>query len=320
MATKLRAPIDASETALSAEEVRSFERDGFVFPEAALNEDASAELRRVVDDILARNPDLCDVAVMPYTPYRGISTEGLHGGEQLFQFATHPTILKAVRDVLGPDVVLWGGEILHKAPGTGKPSDWHQDCIVQTLRPEPGRTRDTLRGVNVWIAVEDVDVENACMQFVPGTSGRGLLDHNLSAKDPTNMDSFPFTLNLEGLPLDGAVDAILPSGHFSLHDLYAVHGSRSNTSDRRRVAVTFRYLDARDAFDRNFSTVYGNAHTMRAGRPIWLVLGDNRNLANNFVIGHEYLEDLDRMADERRRQLNATDTAIKEKAIQRPLT
>lgn len=305
MAARLCTRIDVPHEALSAEEVQSFEQDGFVFPKAALDQDAAAELRRVVNDILFRNPDLCDVAVLPYTPYRGISTEGLHGGEQLFQFATHPTILKAVRDVLGPDVILWGGEILHKAPGTGKPSDWHQDCIVQTLRPKSGRKRDHLRGVNVWIAVDDVHVDNACMQFVPGTSGRGLLDHNLSAKDPTNMASFPFTLNLEGLPLGDAVDAILPSGHFSMHNLYAVHGSCPNTSDRRRVAVTFRYLDAGDAFDRNFSTVYGNAHTMRAGRPIWLVLGENRNFANNFIIGHEYLEDLDRMADERRLQLAA---------------
>ena len=305
MATSLNVTTDAPGEALSAEEILSFERDGFVIPKAALDEEAAAELRRVVNDIRDRNPGLNDVAVVPYIPYRGIPTEGLHGGEQLFQFAIHPTILKAVRDVLGPDVILWGGEILHKAPGTGKPSDWHQDCIVQTLRPEAGRTRDNLRGVNVWLAVDDVDVGNASMRFVPGTSGKGLLDHNLAAKDPTNMDSFPFTLNLEGLPLDDAVDAILPSGHFSMHDLYAVHGSRPNISDRRRVAVSFRYLDARDSFDRNFSTVYGNAHTMRAGRPIWLVSGENRNEANNFIIGHEYLEELDQLADQRRKELNA---------------
>ncbi len=293
----------APDTVLSAQEVQSFERDGFVFPAAALDPQAATDLRRIVEDILRDNPGLCDVAVVPYTPHRGIATEGLHGGEALFQFAIHPTVLKAVRDLLGPDVILWGGEILHKAPHSGRPSDWHQDCIVQTLRPEPGRTRDNLRGVNVWIAVEDVDAGNACLQFVPGTSGRGLLDHNLSQKDPTSMDSFPFTLNLEGLPLDTAVDGVLPGGHFSIHDLYAVHGSRPNTSDRRRIALTFRYLDARDAFDRNFSTVYGNAHTMRAGRPIWLVLGENRNPANNFIIGHEYLEELDRMAEERRIEL-----------------
>jgi ectoine hydroxylase-related dioxygenase (phytanoyl-CoA dioxygenase family) len=303
MATTQGAAIEVQDTALSAEEIHSFAQDGFVVPAAALDAEAAAELRRVTQNILNRNPGLCDVAVVPYAPYRGISTEGLHGGEQLFQFAVHPTILKAVRDVLGPDVILWGGEILHKAPGTGRPSDWHQDCIVQTLRPEAGRTRDNLRGVNVWIAIEDVDTGNACMQFVPGTTGRGLLDHNLAAKDPTSMDSFPFTLNLEGLPLDDAVDAILPSGHFSIHDLYVVHGSRPNTSNRRRVAVTFRYLDARDAFDRAYSTVYGNAHTMRGGRPIWLVLGENRNPANNFIIGHEFLEELDALAEQRRQDL-----------------
>ena len=71
------------------------------------------------------------------------------------------------------------------------------------------------------------------------------------------------------------------------------------------LAVAFCYLDARDAFDRNFSTVYGNAHTMRAGRPIWLVLGENRNNANNFIVGHEYLEELDRLADKRRQELSA---------------
>lgn len=287
---------------ISDDDAAFFASEGFTIPEQGLDEESFAGFRAAIEDVLARNPAMCDVAVVPYIPYRGLPTEGLVGGEQLFRFAVHPTILGAVRKLLGPDVLLWGGEILVKQPG-GKASDWHQDCVVATLRPGAGREEP--RGVNVWIALDDVDTENSCLRFVPGTSSLGRLDHNLDLKDPTKMDSFPFSPDTSGMRLDDAVDGVFPGGHFSIHDLYVVHGSNPNVSGRRRVAMSLRYLDANDAFDRNHATVLGNAVWMRAGRPIWLVCGENRNEKNNFMIGHEGLEELDRLAEESRQRLNA---------------
>lgn len=256
-----------------------------------------------MEDILERNPGMSDVATVPYVPFRGRPNEGVIGGEQLFRFAVHPTILAAVRKVLGPDVILWGGEILVKGPGT-KGSDWHQDGVVRTLRPGKGRER--ARGANVWIAMDDVNTDNGCLHFVPGTSQLRLLDHQLEQNGTDDVESFPFSPDTSTMRLDEAAAGVFPAGHFSLHDLFVVHGSNTNTSGKRRVALTLRYLDANDAFDRSFAKEVATAVSLPAKTPIWLVLGENREERNEFTIGHEGLEELDRMAEESRRLFSAT--------------
>ena len=38
-------------------------------------------------------------------------------------------------------------------------------------------------------------------------------------------------------------------------------------------------------------------------RPIWLVMGENKNERNDFVTGHQRLEDLDEYAEETRKRM-----------------
>jgi hypothetical protein len=40
-----------------------------------------------------------------------------------------------------------------------------------------------------------------------------------------------------------------------------------------------------------------------AVRPIWQVLGENKNQVNDFVTGHQGLEDLDAYAEEMRKRM-----------------
>lgn len=291
-----------TEQLLSDEEVNFFENEGFITPKQGLDAEDLGKLRAIMKDILDDNPDMPDVAVLPYVPFRGHPNEGLIGGERLFEFAVHPTVLAVVKRLLGPNVILWGGEVLVKPAHTGTGSKWHQDGVVRPLRAGPGR--DNPRGANVWIAIDDVDVDNSCLRFVPGSGKRGLENHHLDMNDINSLD-FPFSPDLSGLALDEAVDAVLPAGHFSVHNLHVMHGSNPNTSGRRRVAVTFRYLDASDAFDRNYASIYGNGVSPPADIPIWLVLGENQNDRNNFMIGHRGLDKLDQLAAESRELLAA---------------
>ena len=66
-------------------------------------------------------------------------------------------------------------------------------------------------------------------------------------------------------------------------------------------------MDAADAYDRSFGMARGTGAEGKpaplAQRPIWLVLGENRNPVNDFVIGHQNLEDLDAFAERTRQQL-----------------
>jgi hypothetical protein len=102
------------------------------------------------------------------------------------------------------------------------------------------------------------------------------------------------------------VNGELRSGHFSCHDLFVLHGANANVSGRRRAGLTFHYMAAEDLYDRSFGAASGSGRDKPAplaDRPIWLVLGENKNPINDFVTGHQNLEDLDELAEATRRRL-----------------
>ena len=68
-----------------------------------------------------------------------------------YEIATHPRILDIVTRLLGDDVMLWGAQLLTRAPGLAHP--WHSD--IEPSVAAPGRT------VTVWMGIEDTTAESS---------------------------------------------------------------------------------------------------------------------------------------------------------------
>ena len=51
-----------------------------------------------------------------------------------------------------------------------------------------------------------------------------------------------------------AVDLELAPGQVSLHDVFLLHGSEANTSDKSRRGMTLRFMPTSSVFDRNLAT------------------------------------------------------------------
>ena len=284
-------------------EIRHFKDNGFVIPSTGLSADDAAEMRETIERILVDNPDWHGIVRMPHVPIRDGQVEGLIGGEALFRIAIHPTIIEAARRLIGPNLILWGGEIFAKPAGIGKRTPWHQDCYTPAVKPGPGRER--AQSAQVWIAVDDVDATNGGLRFIAKSGQHGRLDH---AKKQSSADLLNFEIDTSRFDQAAIVDSVLPSGHFSVHDLYVVHGANANVSGRRRIGLTFHYMAAEDIYDRSFGDAIGSGREKPAPialRPIWLVLGENQLEANDFVTGHQNLGDLDVLAEATRRQLTA---------------
>jgi len=282
-------------------EVAYFNENGFVLPDTGLPEDAAAEMREVVEQVFADNPDWAGIVRMPHIPIRPGQLEGVIGGEAIFKIALHPAIIAAASRLISKNLILWGGEIFAKPAGTGIRTPWHQDCYTPAVQAGPGRERP--RSVMIWIAVDNVGVDNGCLRFIPGSGKAGRLSY-IARDNATNLLNF----EVEGKTINeaAAVDGVLPSGKYSCHDLYVVHGANANTSGRRRAGLTFHYMAAEDSYDRSFGAAMGSGKSQPApiaNRPIWLVLGENNNPINDFVTGHQNLEDLDELAEATRRQL-----------------
>jgi chlorinating enzyme len=95
--------------------------------------------------------------------------------QPVWDIAHHPAILDYVEDLIGPNIVAWGTQYFCKLPGDGKPVSWHQDASYWPLTPA--------HTVTLWLAVDDSDLENGCMQAIPGTHRLGHLDFDLSGAD-----------------------------------------------------------------------------------------------------------------------------------------
>jgi hypothetical protein len=292
--------VSANDGIVTADEVAFFRENGFVIPKRGLPDDVRCGLVDAVERVLRDNADWPNLLRMPHVPKRPGLSEGVVGGENVFRYAVHPAVLDVARSVCGPDVIMWGSEIFAKPAGTGKATPWHQDNYTPAVKPaaEGGRSS----AISIWIAVDDVGLDNGCLRFVPKSGTNGTLKHS---RLDTAGSLLNFNVEEREFDLDSAVDAILPSGHFSIHDLYVLHGAKPNTSGRRRAAITLHYMAASDIYDRSFGMAKGSGLSKPAPiamRPIWLVLGENRNPANDFTIGHEGLADLDAWAEEARQR------------------
>jgi ectoine hydroxylase-related dioxygenase (phytanoyl-CoA dioxygenase family) len=147
----------------------------------------------------------------------------------LYDICINETILDYVEDLLGP-FYLWASNFFIKEPHSKSTVGWHQDAYYWPLDPHESLT--------VWIAMDDVDEENAAMQVVPGSHKAGLLKHARSQATDSVL-----TLECEKGQFrdDSAVSLILKAGQISIHHDNVVHGSPANLSNRRRAGLTARY-------------------------------------------------------------------------------
>lgn len=226
-------PVTAPLT-LSREQVEAFNRDGYVKGIPVFDSAEIAAHRAYFEVLLAQ------VLAEGGSSY-SISTAHLRYG-RVYDLLTHPRIVALVRDLIGDNVVAWGSHFFCKMPADGKVVHWHQDSSYWPLTPS--------KAVTVWLAIDDADVENACMRFIPGSHHFGHLTYRMTEEgsDAVLNQEVP---NAEqfGQP----VDVELKAGEVSLHSDLLLHGSNANESDRRRCGLTLRYCaaDVRAGLDWN---------------------------------------------------------------------
>lgn len=207
---------------LSRWQIEAFNRHGFLSPIRIFDEAEMAAHRHYFDHLLAQ------VTAAGGDSY-SISTAHLKYGA-VYDLLTAPRIVAVVRDLLGENVIGWGSHYFCKMPGDGKRVSWHQDASYWPLTPS--------KAITVWLAIDDADVENACMRFLPGSHLYGHLTWHLSENDENNVLNQTVT---EVERFGQAFDNVLKAGEISVHSDLLLHGSEANESNRRRCGLTLRY-------------------------------------------------------------------------------
>lgn len=206
---------------LTPTQVNSYQRDGLLFPLPALN-DAEVEYFRSCHDELDRR-----LGGRPTAEQKGDCHLQF---KWVCDLATHSSVLDAVEDIIGPDILIHSSTIFTKYAQDEKFVSWHQDSHYWGLS-EP-------RLVSAWIALTDSTIQNGCLRVLPGTHTRNF--EHLEKPQPSNILSRGHTvLDLNG---NEAVDIVLRAGQMSFHHANLIHGSNPNASTGPRIGVAVRYV------------------------------------------------------------------------------
>ena len=262
-------------TALTREEIRTYEGDGYVVPSFRVPEDRMAALAAAAEEVIAANPDTRPEQLPNIHITNGAGTH-LKGHPAFLDIALDEDLLDLVSCVLGDDVVMWGCQIFCKPGSDGMEVPMHQDGQYWPIRP--------LATCTVWLAIDDSDRENGCLAVIPGSHR-----DRVHFRHRTRTD--------ENIVLNQAVDdpsaferpaacVELGRGQLSMHDIYLIHGSAPNTSGRRRAGLAIRYMPTTSWFRRDLEMQYGGYPSNFADRPIWLARGRDVCGKNDFTVGH----------------------------------
>ncbi|SDC93671.1 Phytanoyl-CoA dioxygenase (PhyH) [Paenibacillus sp. UNCCL117] len=152
-----------------------------------------------------------------------------HRHRWAYELATHPSIVGAMRQILGEDLVLWAMQFWYKEPNNDKFIPWHQDINYWPMEPAIN--------ASAWVSLGWSIRENGCLRVIPGTH-RSVVEH-ISTGDAQSMFS-------EGLPGElvdesQAIDLEMSPGQMAFFNEAIFHGSEINSSNIPRVAFSVRY-------------------------------------------------------------------------------
>ena len=260
---------------LSAQEIARFHEDGLVIPDYRIPDQLLAKMRDEVDKLIALNPEVPPEQLSgAHNPWG--QNDKMVGTQTFLDFCLFPEVIDMVEQLIGPDIILWGSMLFCKPAGTGRAVPWHQDGQYWPLDP--------LATVTVRLAIEDSIIENGCMRYVPGSHKSKVLEHH----EPVAGTEAVLGQELRTIDVTKAKDDILLAGQISIHDVYLIHGSNENRSDKRRSDYAIRYMPATSRYVRD-PEFPANAMASKAmdytRRPLWLVRGTDR-VGNDFSTGH----------------------------------
>ncbi len=208
---------------LSPADVARFHQTGYHFPLRVLSAEEAQRYRARLEAFEAQNggPLSGSLRNKPHLLFTWLD-----------ELIRHPSILDAVEDVLGPNLLVWSSSFFTKEARDAGYVSWHQDSTYWGLS-----SPDV---VTAWVGFTDSTLENGCMRVIPGTHLIDPLPHKHTfAPDNNHTRGQEVQVDVDEKQ---AIDVVMTAGEFSLHHVRLVHGSPPNRSGDRRIGFAIRYV------------------------------------------------------------------------------
>jgi ectoine hydroxylase-related dioxygenase (phytanoyl-CoA dioxygenase family) len=180
--------------ALTAEQYRQFDTQGFVKIENVFTAEEVAAVIAAIDPLEAAGEDflrsqggrisISEADVITFT------THIVKKSDVLKRFAAHPKIRAICHDLIGGKVRLYWDQSVYKKTGKAQEFPWHQDNGYTFIEPQQYLT--------LWIPLVDVDENNGCPWIAPGVHKGGTLEHWLTSIGLKCMEDVPDAVCVPG--------------------------------------------------------------------------------------------------------------------------
>jgi hypothetical protein len=144
------------------------------------------------------------------------------------ELALRPQVIDRMSSILGPDLLLWGGQLVAKRDG--EHHRWHEDI-----------EHVAWAGATAWIGLTNVG-RDSTMKIIPGSHLFGVTPQELAKRHGARLESDTDTLRLaqQISPAASIVELDLTPGDFFIFSGRTWHASK-NSSGRKRVAMIFQF-------------------------------------------------------------------------------
>lgn len=219
---------------------RAFDSDGFVVVRQFLADhellELSCQLDRYIQEVV---PTLSEAHAFYHDRDRLQTLKQMQfmQVDPFFRDYTGHTKWKALAETLvGESALCESPEWFNKPPGVDHPTPPHQDNYYFNLKPP--------NVVTIWLALDDVDDENGCLRYLPGSHRRGFRPYGRSNVLGFSQGITDFT---------AADEAAERKIHLHPGDAVAHHGmtihraepNRSAARNRRAFAMVYKGVSCR---------------------------------------------------------------------------
>ena len=145
------------------------------------------------------------------------------------QAVTHPKVVAAMSDLLGPNVELHHSTMHVKPPSTGHPFPMHQD--------NPFYEHENGEYADILVHLDDTSHANGEIRFLDGSHKLGALKHVTQTEQGPCTPHLPF----EQYSLDSTVPVPAKKGDLVVFSIHTIHGSHINSTDQARRLIRVGY-------------------------------------------------------------------------------
>jgi phytanoyl-CoA hydroxylase len=156
--------------------------------------------------------------------------------EEVRRLIHDPRMGRMATELTGNDGFrVWHDQALYKAPWAN-PTAWHVDNAYWSF--------SSTESITIWIALDDVTVQNGCLMFLPGTHKRCTYDPvPISHQMDKVFDMYPEFRDIEPFM------AVMKAGSCTFHNGLTVHGAGPNMTPYWRRAMTCIYMPIGSTFN-----------------------------------------------------------------------